>query len=208
MITHGLCLWLGLACANSELPPKPVKLEPAKSVSSPLETVSLKPVDLRASKPIAFPSTCSVRPPAELKSTFVNASRKNPGISACDLAKQAWCESNFRVDAVSPAGAIGVSQFMPATAEGLGIDPWDPKESIEAQAKYVLWQRSGWTPPDFGGRTGEDIEDLGLGGYNWGRGNMYRSQRLNGWTLISEALPYLPEETQGYISCVKLGKRY
>ena len=80
------------------------------------------------------------------------------------------------MDAVSPAGAIGVSQFMPATAcKGLGIDPWNPKESIEAQAKYVLWQRSGWTPPDFGGRTGEDIKGLGLGGYNWGRGSMYKS---------------------------------
>lgn len=37
----------------------------------------------------------------------------------------------------STAGAIGLMQFMPGTADGMGIDPTDPMQSINGAAQYL-----------------------------------------------------------------------
>jgi hypothetical protein len=54
------------------------------------------------------------------------------------LAAVAFTESGFRPDVVSRAGAIGLMQFMPATASSFGIDPWDPVASVDAAARFLL----------------------------------------------------------------------
>lgn len=48
-----------------------------------------------------------------------------------------WQESRFCVDAVSSAGAIGLTQLMPGTAQGLGVDPWDYQQNLWGGAKYL-----------------------------------------------------------------------
>ncbi|MDD4693411.1 MAG: lytic transglycosylase domain-containing protein, partial [Firmicutes bacterium] len=45
-------------------------------------------------------------------------------------------ESNYKVDAVSHKGAIGIMQLMPATAEELGVNPYILEENIEGGVKY------------------------------------------------------------------------
>jgi Transglycosylase SLT domain/D-alanyl-D-alanine carboxypeptidase len=58
----------------------------------------------------------------------------SPGL----LAAQLMAESGFNPRAVSPAGALGIAQFMPSTARTYGLrDPFDPIASIDAQAHLM-----------------------------------------------------------------------
>jgi soluble lytic murein transglycosylase-like protein len=49
----------------------------------------------------------------------------------------AKAESGYQADAVSPKGAIGLMQLMPATAAELNADPHDPVQNAEAGARYL-----------------------------------------------------------------------
>ena len=71
-------------------------------------------------------------------------------------------ESAGNVRAVSPKGAAGLFQFMPATAREYGIDPFNPQQSAEAAARKLagLAKR-------YGGDTTKALQ-----AYNWGEGNM------------------------------------
>jgi Transglycosylase SLT domain/D-alanyl-D-alanine carboxypeptidase len=75
--------------------------------------------------------------PAQYQAPIIrSASRWNvsPGL----LAAQLMAESGFNPRAVSPAGALGIAQFMPSTARGYGLrDPFDPVAAIDAQAHLM-----------------------------------------------------------------------
>jgi soluble lytic murein transglycosylase-like protein len=53
------------------------------------------------------------------------------------LAATLLQESAYDADAVSSAGAIGIAQFMPSTAAGMGIDPHDPEQAIAGAARLL-----------------------------------------------------------------------
>lgn len=68
---------------------------------------------------------------------FKAAAREN-GLDDAWLRAIAHAESGFRADAVSPKGAMGVMQLMPATAKDYKVrNPFSPKESIAAGARYL-----------------------------------------------------------------------
>lgn len=52
------------------------------------------------------------------------------------------CESGFHEGAVSPAGAIGIAQLMPDTAETLGVNPYDTRDNIFGGVAYLAQQLS------------------------------------------------------------------
>jgi hypothetical protein len=61
-------------------------------------------------------------------------------LSPALLDAVARTESRYDPEAVSPAGAIGIMQLMPATARALGVDPHDPVQNILGGAAYLRAQ--------------------------------------------------------------------
>lgn len=64
------------------------------------------------------------------------------GIDPRMLAAVAFVESSFNQDIIdckrpSSAGALGLMQFMPATAAGMGVDPCDPVSAIKGAARLL-----------------------------------------------------------------------
>jgi hypothetical protein len=102
------------------------------------------------------------------------------GVDASLLAAVASQESGFNSQAVSPAGAQGLMQFMPSTAKGLGVNAFDPSSSIDGAARYLssLTQQFGSTP-------------LALAAYNAGPGAVRQYGGIP---------PY--SETQNYVRSV------
>jgi len=58
-------------------------------------------------------------------------------LSPALLEALVWQESRWNNGAVSPKGAMGLTQLMPATAQALGVDPRDPVANLEGGARYL-----------------------------------------------------------------------
>ena len=109
-------------------------------------------------------SSPALRDPAVARYShlFVQAGQKH-GIDPSVLAAVAKVESGGNASAVSPAGARGLMQFMPATARGYGIDPLDPAQAVDGAARMLTEQRNA-----FG------TLELALAAYNAGPGAVRR----------------------------------
>jgi soluble lytic murein transglycosylase-like protein len=70
----------------------------------------------------------------------IEAAAREAGIDPALLAAVVRHESNFDQDVVSHAGAIGLAQLMPGTAEWLGVDPHDPEQNLRGGATYLREQ--------------------------------------------------------------------
>jgi hypothetical protein len=98
------------------------------------------------------------------------------------LTKLAKQESGFKQSAVSPKGAIGVMQLMPATAQELGVDPTDLEQNVRGGVRYWAKQLK-----FFNG----DIR-LATAAYNAGAGNVIKA---------GNQVPNF-KETQNYVAAI------
>lgn len=74
--------------------------------------------------------------PNKYLATILSAAAKY-GVPPALLAAQINQESSFNPNAVSPDGALGISQFLPSTAAAEGVNPRDVASSINGQAKLM-----------------------------------------------------------------------
>ena len=111
----------------------------------------------------------------------IRAAAHRNGVDPDLLTALVWTESSFVPDAVSHAGAIGLTQLMPPTAETLGVDPFDPSQNLDGGAKYLRQMI------DRFGRV-----DLALAAYNAG------PTRLSGLLDDTGAVPI----SQDYVTTV------
>jgi soluble lytic murein transglycosylase-like protein len=94
------------------------------------------------------------------------------------LAALVWQESRWHPQAVSPKGATGLAQLMPATARTLAVDAHDPAANLDGGAHYL--------------RTMLDLFDgdveRALAAYNAGPGRVIRA---GGLPRIAETRAYV-----------------
>ncbi len=119
------------------------------------------------------------------------------------LAAVAYSESGFDPRAVSPAGAVGLMQLLPSTAQGIADrtggggfrrrDLYDPEISVRYGAWYLAHLRDKYADHP-------QALDLALAAYNAGQGN------VDSWvdrTPVGEPVAIPFPETRAYIAKVR-----
>ncbi len=115
----------------------------------------------------------------------------NAGINPDLFERQINQESGFNPFAISRAGAIGIAQFEPSTAQGLGIDPHDPIQSLQGAARLMASYYNTY-----------HSYPMALAAYNAGTGAL--NTAISNCGLNWEAC--VPAETQGYIVAITGGQ--
>lgn len=73
-------------------------------------------------------------------SVEINQAAIMHGLDPALLAALVKIESGFNPTAVSPSGAMGLTQIMPETARELRLtNPFSPTENLNAGARYLAW---------------------------------------------------------------------
>src|SRR5579871_4988696 len=180
-------LILGTAVAAAGLLPLAQAEAPLDAAPSP-RAVSVVRGDARTgrlvrsvvvkSKPAVVDSDAAVR-------TLVEEAAKSHDVSPLLVHSVIQVESNYNPYAVSPKGAQGLMQLMPATARRFGVtDSFDARQNIEGGVRYLKFLRD----------TFKD-DKLAIAAYNAGEGAV---------TKYRDVPPYA--ETQSYVS--KVGAKY
>jgi len=147
------------------------------------------PTDSRYERLIADPPPPSTPPGVELRakaavfSDLIDEAARHAKVSPALLRAVIAVESAFDPRAVSPKGAQGLMQLLPATARRYGVNrPFDPRDNLRGGASYIR---------DLLKRYGNNLE-LALAAYNAGEDAVDRHGRT---------IPPFPE-TQAYVPAV------
>ncbi|MGB7256466.1 MAG: lytic transglycosylase domain-containing protein [Pseudolabrys sp.] len=163
-------------------------LAPAVTVDIPMQTEIADTAELEIVKDVAAdpppppPKPVIHRSRQEVCDTLTKAAAKND-LPVPFFIRLLFQESRFKPGVVSRAGAQGIAQFMPETANSVGLDnPFDPLQAIPASARLLrdLFQQFG---------------NLGLAAAAYNAG----PKRIQDWLTKKGKLP---QETQGYVKTI------
>ncbi|MFO1141581.1 MAG: lytic transglycosylase domain-containing protein [Amaricoccus sp.] len=113
----------------------------------------------------------------------IEALARDNGLDRGFFARLLWKESLFEAAAVSPSGAQGIAQFMPATAERRGLsDAFNPAEALATSARYLADLSRDYGNPG-----------LAAAAYNGGEARLDRFLAAKG---------ALPRETRAYVEAI------
>ena len=131
-----------------------------------------------------IPKPVVARSEHEICSALTVAAQQND-VPAPFFIRLLFQESRFRPEVVSHAGAQGIAQFMPETANQMGLNnPYDPLEAIPASARLL-------------GQLVRQFGNLGLAAAAYNAG----PKRITDW-LTGKGKTKLPDETQGYVKVI------
>ncbi len=110
---------------------------PAAEVSATSRAVWVVRVDFRTGKLVRSLVAAVPRITPDVRG-LINETAKNYDVNPLLVDSLIQVESNYNPLAVSPKGAQGLMQLMPATAQRFGVtDSFDPKQNIEAGVRYL-----------------------------------------------------------------------
>lgn len=167
---------VGAASSLTPVVDAPIDIPPESGTDKLLE-----PRDL-PSLPPAPPKPVVHRSPREVCNTLAQAAQRND-LPVPFFIRLLFQESRFKPGAVSRTGAQGIAQFMPKTADAVGLDnPFDPLEAIPASARLLR-------------NLFEEFGNLGLAAAAYNAG----PKRIHEWLARKSDLP---KETEGYVKTI------
>ncbi|MBX6361971.1 MAG: lytic transglycosylase domain-containing protein, partial [Acidobacterium ailaaui] len=122
---------------------------------------------------------------------LINSAASKYGVDPGLISAIIKAESSFNPNAKSSAGAMGLMQLMPGTAQGLGVtNPFDPEQNINGGTAFFSSLMKKYGDPQ-----------LALAAYNWGPGNVDKAIKKYGqsWSSIRS---HAPAETRNYVDKV------
>jgi soluble lytic murein transglycosylase-like protein len=157
---------------------------PAAAEASASKSTGFFTVPWPGTLPLSMPNvqvandSCDALGHGEVDRLIQTAAAKH-GLDSSLLRSVVKQESAFKPCALSVAGAMGLMQIMPETAEMLHLDdPFDPEKNVDAGAKFLKTMLD---------RFGGDVA-LALAAYNAGPGTV---DKAGGVPPIAETLQYV-----------------
>ena len=138
--------------------------------------------------PVAPPPPVNTNLPRSQYVAIADAAAAKYGISPYYFERQINQESGFNPYAMSPVGAVGIAQFLPSTAAGMGVNPYDPVDALYGAARMMA---------NLSAQYGGDYAKA-LAAYNAGPGNVNNAVAAGGAAWLS----YTPLETQNYVHTI------
>ncbi len=144
MAYSGVCLSIGLAASALVLGLAPAASAQVLSIGDDgaVTTYSRPQVFTNeGARPIQppVPAQPARATPAEVAAAIQESSSRH-AVPAPVVEAVAWQESRYNQAAISPKGARGVMQLMPATAVTLGVDANDLRANIDGGVAYLAQQ--------------------------------------------------------------------
>ncbi len=162
---------------------KPAQQQPSQGTGQAEQNHDAKPTDAKQADAPEHTKESAAPPKTPSLCDALGAAAAANELPVDFFTRLIWQESRFRPDAISPKGAQGIAQFMPATARASGLEnPFNPLQAITKSGQLLRDLR-------------QEFGNLGLAAaaYNAGSG------RVHDWLGGRKALP---QETRAYVRIV------